>query len=159
MGGNSFFNLTTMKKTLQIGFYILISLFIFTQSSCQDKTFDDESNSENSGNDSSDEGDDNEEGYNHIQKLPQHTEAGWAEDEDSEGVHIPCPARGSCIKIRRKMLLQRIPHGYIIHIQQAEGMLRIRFGIPHEAREKRREGFSCRGQGWTVALQLRAYYL
>ena len=61
MGGNSFFNLTTMKKTLQIGFYILISLFIFTQSSCQDKTFDDESNSENSGNDSSDEGDDNEE--------------------------------------------------------------------------------------------------
>ena len=61
MDGNSFFNLTTMKKTLRIGFYILISLFIFTQSSCQDKTFDDESNSENSGNDSSDEGDDNEE--------------------------------------------------------------------------------------------------
>lgn len=61
MGGNSFFNLITMKKTLQIGFYILISLFIFTQSSCQDKTFDDESNSEHSGNDSSDEGDDNEE--------------------------------------------------------------------------------------------------
>ncbi|WP_299234716.1 alpha-amylase family glycosyl hydrolase [uncultured Bacteroides sp.] len=50
-----------MKKTLQIGFYILISLFIFTQSSCQDKTFDNESDSENSGNDSSDEGDDNEE--------------------------------------------------------------------------------------------------